>query len=49
MTWIDLPLLDNAAAYIAGWHRIRNSSAANVVRAAGDAERAVEWVVGKIG
>jgi antirestriction protein ArdC len=47
MTGIDMQVLDNSAAYIAGWLRcIRSGSAADVVRAAGDAQRAVDWVVG---
>jgi antirestriction protein ArdC len=47
MAGIDMPVLDNSAAYIAGWLRhIRNGSAVDVVRAAGDAQRAADWLMG---
>lgn len=47
MCGVDLPVLDNAAAYIAGWLRhIRDGSAADVVQAAGDAQRAADWLMG---
>ncbi len=50
MTGIDLPVLDNAAAYIAGWLKhIENGSAADVVRAAGDAQRAADLLLGAEG
>jgi len=42
---VDVPTAENQAAYIAGWLRhIRNGSAADVVRAAADAQRAVDFL-----
>ncbi|MBN1432824.1 MAG: hypothetical protein JW931_08640 [Methanomicrobiaceae archaeon] len=39
MTGIDMPVIDNQTAYIAGWLRhIRNGSAVDVIRAAGGAQ-----------
>ena len=47
MTGIDMPVVDNQAAYIAGWLRhIRNGSAVDVIRAAGDAQRAADFLIG---
>jgi len=38
---------ENQAAYIAGWLRhIRDGTAADVVRAASDAQRAADWLTG---
>jgi len=45
MTGTDVPVLENQAAYIAGWLRkIRNGSAADVIRAAADAQRATDFL-----
>ena len=39
MAGTDVPVAENQAAYIAGWLRhIRNGSAADVIRAAADAQ-----------
>ncbi|MDD3112664.1 MAG: zincin-like metallopeptidase domain-containing protein, partial [Methanofollis liminatans] len=48
MCGIDTPpLQENTAAYIAGWLRhIREGSAADVVRAATDAQRAADFLTG---
>lgn len=47
MCGTDLLVLDNSAAYIAGWLRhLRNGSAVDVVRAAGDAQRAADFLTG---
>ena len=48
LTGTDLPVLENQAAYIAGWlQHIRNGSAADVIRAAADAERAADYLIGE--
>ncbi len=47
LTGTDLPVLENQAAYIAGWLRhIQNGSAADVIRAAVDAQRAADYLTG---
>jgi len=47
MTGTDLPVLENQAAYIAGWLRhIRDGSAVDVIRAAADAQRAADFLTG---
>ncbi|MDN7023608.1 DUF1738 domain-containing protein [Methanoculleus sp. FWC-SCC1] len=47
MTGTDLPVLENQAAYIAGWLRhIRDGSAADVIRAAADAQKAADFLTG---
>jgi len=47
MTGTDVPVSDNQAAYIAGWLRyIRDGSAVDVIRAATDAQRAADFLVG---
>ncbi len=46
-TGTDLTMLENQAVYISGWLRhIRNSSAADVIRAAVDAQRAAYYLTG---
>ncbi|TAJ43638.1 ArdC family protein [Methanofollis fontis] len=43
------PVAENQAAYIAGWlRRIREGTAADVVRAASDAQRAADWLTGAL-
>ena len=43
----DVPVAENQAAYIAGWLRhIRDGSAADVIRAAADAQRAADFLTG---
>ncbi|HUU76192.1 MAG TPA: hypothetical protein VMW63_08895 [Methanoregulaceae archaeon] len=50
MTRIDLLVIDNTGAYIAGWLQyIQNGSVADVVRAAGDAQRAADLLLGAEG
>lgn len=45
MTGTDLPVLKNRAAYIAGWlWHIRDGSAADVIRAAADAQKAADFL-----
>ena len=47
MTGTDVPVAENQAAYIAGWLRhIRDGSAADVIRAAADAQRAADFLTG---
>jgi len=47
MTGTDMPVAENQAAYIAGWLRhIRDGSAADVIRAAADAQRAADFLTG---
>jgi len=47
MTGTDMPVAENQAAYIAGWLRhIRDGSAADVIRAAADAQRATDFLTG---
>ena len=47
MTGTDVPVAENQAAYIAGWLRhIRDGSAADVTRAAADAQRAADFLTG---
>jgi len=48
MTGTDAPpVAENQAAYIAGWlGHIRGGTAADVVRAASDAQRAADWLTG---
>jgi len=47
MTGTDVPVAENQAAYIAGWlQHIRNGSAADVIRAAADAQRATDFLTG---
>ena len=47
---IDMPVIENQTAYISGWlKQIRNGTAADVVRAAGDAQRAVDYLTGEVG
>ena len=47
MTGIDMPVIENQAAYVAGWLRhIRNGTAVDVIRAAGDAQRAADFLTG---
>ena len=42
-----MPVAENQAAYIAGWLRhIRNGSAADVIRAAADAQKAADFLTG---
>jgi len=44
---MDVPVVENQAAYIAGWLRhIRNGSAADVIRAATDAQKAADFLTG---
>ncbi|WP_067048058.1 ArdC family protein [Methanofollis ethanolicus] len=41
------PVAENQAAYVAGWLRhIREGTAADVVRAASDAQKAADWITG---
>ncbi len=50
MTGTDLPVLENQAAYIAGWLKhIRDGSAVDVIRAAADAQRAADFLTGNGG
>ena len=50
MTGTDLPVLENQAAYIAGWLRhIRDGSAVDVIRAAADAQKAADFLTGNGG
>ena len=45
MAGTDMPVAENQAAYIAGWLRhIRDGSAADVIRAATDAQRAADFL-----
>ncbi len=47
MTGMDLPVLENQAAYRAGWlQHIQHGSAADVIRAALDAQRAADCLTG---
>jgi antirestriction protein ArdC len=47
---IDTPVIENQTAYISGWlKQIRNGTAADVVRAARDAQRAVDYLTGEVG
>jgi Antirestriction protein len=47
MAGTDMPVAENQAAYIAGWLRhIRNGSAADVIRAAADAQKAADFLTG---
>ncbi|NMA09555.1 MAG: hypothetical protein GX932_00800, partial [Methanomicrobiales archaeon] len=47
MTGTDVPVVENQAAYVAGWLRhIRDGSAADVIRAAADAQKAVDFLTG---
>ena len=47
MTGTDMPVAENQAAYIAGWLRhIRDGSAADVIRAAADAQKAADFLTG---
>ena len=47
MTGTDVPVAENQAAYVAGWlRRIRDGSAADVIRAATDAQRAADFLTG---
>ncbi len=47
MTGTDVPVAENQAAYIAGWLRhIRDGSAADVIRAAADAQKAADFLTG---
>ena len=42
-----MPVAENQVAYIVGWLRqIRNGSAADVIRAAADAQRAADFLTG---
>lgn len=47
MTGTDVPVAENQVAYIAGWLRhIRDGSAADVIRAATDAQKAADFFTG---
>jgi len=47
MAGTDMPVAENQAAYIAGWLRhIRDGSAADVIRAAADAQKAADFLTG---
>ena len=47
LTGTDVPVAENQVAYIVGWLRqIRNGSAADVIRAAADAQRAADFLTG---
>ena len=47
MTGTDVPVAENQAAYIAGWLRhLHDGSAADVIRAAADAQRAADFLTG---
>ena len=47
MAGTDVPVAENQAAYIAGWLRhIRDGSAADVIRAAADAQKAADFLTG---
>jgi len=47
MAGTDMPVAENQAAYIAGWLKhIRNGSAADVIRAAADAQKAADFLTG---
>ena len=49
MTGTDVPVAENQAAYIAGWLRhICDGSAADVIRAAADAQRAADFLTGAV-